>query len=64
MLHHIVFAKIGVPDYTCKTFTDFDGNKVPAFAQRFYARGRGADDDLALPSGLRLSESRPPTAGG
>jgi plastocyanin len=39
MLHHIVFAKIGVPDYTCKMFTDFDGNKVPAFAQRFFAEG-------------------------
>jgi plastocyanin len=39
MLHHIVFAKVGVPDYTCKTFTDFDGNKVPAFAQRFFGEG-------------------------
>lgn len=39
MLHHIVFAKVGVPDYTCKRFTDFDGNKLPALAQRFYAEG-------------------------
>jgi hypothetical protein len=39
MLHHIVFAKVGVPDATCKTFTDLDGNTLPAFAQRFYAEG-------------------------
>jgi plastocyanin len=39
MLHHVVFAKVGVPDYTCKTFTDFDGNKLPALAQRFFGEG-------------------------
>jgi plastocyanin len=39
MLHHVVFAKAGVPDSTCKTFTDLDGNTLPAFAQRFYAEG-------------------------
>ena len=50
MLHHIVFAKIGVPDYTCKTFTDFDGNKLPAFAQRFYGEGEERTT-LAIPSG-------------
>ena len=39
MLHHVVFAKVGVPDYTCRTFTDLDGNKLPAFAERFFAEG-------------------------
>ena len=28
-----------MPDSTCKTFTDLDGNTLPAFAQRFYAEG-------------------------
>ena len=50
MLHHIVFAKVGVRDYTCKTFTDFDGNKVPAFAQRFYAEGEERTT-ISMPSG-------------
>ncbi len=50
MLHHIVFSKIGTPDYTCKTFTDYDGNTVPAFAQRFYAEGEERTT-IALPSG-------------
>jgi len=50
MLHHIVFAKVGVPDYTCKTFTDFDGNKLPAFAQRFYAEGEERAT-ISMPSG-------------
>jgi plastocyanin len=50
MLHHIVFSKIGTPDYTCKTFTDYDGNSVPAFAQRFYAEGEERTT-IALPSG-------------
>ena len=39
MLHHVVLSKIGTPDYTCKTFTDYDGNTLPAYAQRFYAEG-------------------------
>ncbi|MHB8641842.1 MAG: cupredoxin domain-containing protein [Gaiellaceae bacterium] len=39
MLHHIVFEKIGTFDSTCNTFTDYEGNKLPAFAQRFYAEG-------------------------
>src|SRR5262249_60837384 len=39
MLHHIVFAKVGVYDNTCKTFTDLDGTTMPAYAQRFYAEG-------------------------
>lgn len=39
MLHHIVFSKVGTWDATCKSFTDFEGNKLPAFAQRFYAEG-------------------------
>jgi hypothetical protein len=39
MLHHIVFAKVGVRDATCSTFTDYDGRNGPAFAERFYAEG-------------------------
>jgi plastocyanin len=50
MLHHVVFAKVGVPDYTCKTFTDFDGNKLPAFAQRFFGEGEERTT-LSIPSG-------------
>jgi hypothetical protein len=50
MLHHIVFAKVGVPDYTCKTFTDFDGNKLPAFAERFFAEGEERTT-VAMPPG-------------
>ena len=50
MLHHVVFAKVGVPDYTCTTFTDFDGNQIPALAQRFYGEGEERTT-LALPPG-------------
>ena len=50
MLHHIVFSKIGTPDYTCRNFTDYDGNKLPAFAERFYAEGEERTT-IAMPSG-------------
>jgi plastocyanin len=39
MLHHIVFAKIGVPDTTCSGIEDFDGRTAPFQAQRFWAEG-------------------------
>jgi plastocyanin len=39
MLHHIVFEKVGTYDYTCRNFTDYDGTRLPAFAERFYAEG-------------------------
>src|SRR4029453_12743518 len=39
MLHHIVFSKLGVKDYTCDRFTGYDGETTPAFAERFYAEG-------------------------
>jgi plastocyanin len=50
MLHHVVFAKVGVPDDTCKTFTDFDGNKLPALAQRFFGEGEERTT-ISMPSG-------------
>ena len=39
MLHHVVFAKIGVHDYTCSRFVDLDGHSVPALAERFFGVG-------------------------
>ena len=50
MLHHIVFAKLGVRDATCSTFTGYDGRSRPAFAERFYAEGEERAK-LALPPG-------------
>lgn len=50
MLHHIVFEKVGTYDTTCSQFTDYDGNKVPAFAQRFYAEGEERTQ-IAMPPG-------------
>ena len=50
MLHHVVLSKIGTPDYTCKTFTDYDGNTLPAYAQRFYAEGEERTS-IVLPPG-------------
>ena len=50
MLHHVVFSKIGTPDYTCKTFTDYDGNTIPAFAQRFFGEGEERTT-IAFPAG-------------
>ena len=51
MLHHIVFAKVGTPDYTCGGFT-----------QRFFAEGEERMA-LSLPQRLRLREQGQPTAG-
>ncbi len=51
MLHHIVFEKVGTFDTTCSTFTDYDGNKIPAFAQRFYAEGEERTS-IAMPPGF------------
>jgi plastocyanin len=39
MLHHIVFAKIGVPDTTCSGIEDYSGRMAPFQAQRFWAEG-------------------------
>ena len=62
MLHHIVFAKVGVPDYTCKTFTDFDGNKRAGVRAALLRGGRGADDDLDAVAATAI-RTAPPTAG-
>ena len=50
MLHHVVFAKLGAPDYTCTTYAGWDGRKVPAFAQRFYGLGEERTE-IAFPPG-------------
>jgi Stress up-regulated Nod 19 len=39
MLHHVVFGKLGARDYTCSTYTGYDGRPRPAFAERFYGLG-------------------------
>jgi plastocyanin len=39
MLHHVVFAKVGEPDYTCSGIEDYSGNASSLRAQRFYAEG-------------------------
>jgi hypothetical protein len=51
MLHHIVFAKIGVPDYTCG-----------GSAERFFAEGEERLA-LSLPRGYGYA-NKAPTAGG
>jgi plastocyanin len=48
MLHHVVFAKLGTPDSTCRSMTDFDGGSSGLVAQRFYAEGE-EHAQLALP---------------
>ena len=50
MLHHVVFAKLGVPDYTCSSLQDYTGNPSPFPAERFYAEGEERFS-LALPAG-------------
>jgi len=50
MLHHVVFAKLGVPDYTCSQIEDYSGMPAPFQAQRFYAEGE-ENFSLALPDG-------------
>lgn len=50
MLHHVVFAKVGAPDYTCSTVEDYSGKPIPFQAQRFYAEGEERFS-LSLPGG-------------
>jgi hypothetical protein len=50
MLHHVVFAKLGVPDYTCSGIEDYSGMPAPFQAERFYAEGEERFS-LALPGG-------------
>jgi len=50
MLHHLVFAKLGVADATCASVTGLDGRPSPLPAQRFYAEGE-EHFSLSLPAG-------------
>lgn len=50
MLHHVVFAKVGVPDYTCAGIEDFSGEASNLRAERFYAEGEERFA-LSLPEG-------------
>jgi hypothetical protein len=50
MLHHVVFAKLGAKDYTCSTYTGYDGRSRPAFAERFYGLGEERSE-IAFPPG-------------
>jgi plastocyanin len=49
MLHHVVFAKLGTPDGTCSSFTDYEGRTASIPAERFYAEGE-EHAQLALPA--------------
>lgn len=57
MLHHVVFAKVGAPDYTCSSVEDYSGNAIPLQAQRFYAEGEERFS-LSLPDGYGYPNSR------
>jgi hypothetical protein len=50
MLHHVVFLKVGVPDYSCAGIVDYSGNASNLRAERFYAEGE-ENSALALPPG-------------
>jgi hypothetical protein len=50
MLHHVVFAKVGVPDSTCSSIEDYSGNASSLRAERFYAEGE-EHFALSLPEG-------------
>jgi hypothetical protein len=50
MLHHVVFAKLGVPDATCSQVADYEGRTSPLQTQRFYAEGE-EHFALSLPDG-------------
>jgi plastocyanin len=50
MLHHVVFLKVLHPDYTCSTFTGYDGLASPIPVERFYAEGE-EHMSLGLPAG-------------
>ena len=50
MLHHAVFAKAFVPDYTCSSLRDLEGRPSPLPAERFYGAGE-ENLKLDLPDG-------------
>ncbi len=50
MLHHVVLAKLGVPDATCSHFIAYDGTNLSFPVQRFYAEGEERSV-LQLPAG-------------
>jgi hypothetical protein len=50
MLHHVVFGKLGARDYTCSTYTGYDGRARPAFAERFYGLGEERSE-IVFPPG-------------
>ena len=50
MLHHAVFAKVLVPDYTCARFYDFQGAPSQFPAERFFGAGE-EHMELRLPEG-------------
>jgi plastocyanin len=50
MLHHVVFVKVLHRDFTCSTFTDYDGQVLPFPVERFYGEGE-EHARLALPDG-------------
>ena len=50
MLHHVVFVKALHADYTCSTFTGYDGVASPIPVERFYAEGE-EHMSLGLPAG-------------
>jgi len=50
MLHHVVFAKLGVADATCSSLTGYDGERSPLQTERFYAEGE-EHFALSLPDG-------------
>jgi hypothetical protein len=50
MLHHVVFGKLGARDFTCSTYTGYDGRARPAFAERFYGLGEERTE-IAFPPG-------------
>jgi hypothetical protein len=50
MLHHVVFAKVGAPDYTCAGIEDYSGDASNLRAERFYAEGEERFA-LSLPEG-------------
>jgi hypothetical protein len=50
MLHHVVFGKLGARDYTCSTYTGYDGRTRPALAERFYGLGEERTE-IAFPPG-------------
>src|SRR5918994_1100430 len=50
MLHHAVFVKALVPDYTCGRFYDYDRRPSPLPAERFFGAGE-EHMELRLPQG-------------